>query len=83
MSFEFHHVAFIVSDYKDSKQFYTETVGFEMILETYREQRQSWKLDLKIQGGGRLEVFSVSNTPGKLARLEACGLRHLAFRSSQ
>ncbi|MFA3918019.1 SMU1112c/YaeR family gloxylase I-like metalloprotein [Ruegeria hyattellae] len=80
MIFEFHHVAIIVSDYQVSKQFYTETLGLAVILETYREERQSWKLDLKIQGGGQLEIFSFPNTPDRPSRPEACGLRHLAFR---
>lgn len=80
MVFEFHHVAIIVSDYDTSKQFYTETLGLEVILETYRAARQSWKLDLRLHGGGQLEVFSFPNTPDRPSRPEACGLRHLAFR---
>ena len=80
MVFEFHHVALIVSDYTVSKRFYTETLGLEVICETFREARQSWKLDLQIQGGGQLELFSFPNTPPRPSRPEACGLRHLAFR---
>lgn len=80
MVLEFHHVAIIVSDYKASKLFYTETLGLEVILETYRQARQSWKLDLALQGGGQLELFSFPNAPERLSRPEACGLRHLAFR---
>ncbi|CAN0586533.1 unnamed protein product [Ectocarpus sp. 12 AP-2014] len=80
MDFEFHHVAIIVSDYEASKVFYTETLGLEVILETYRETRQSWKLDLRLNGGGQLEVFSFPDTPDRPTTPEACGLRHLAFR---
>lgn len=80
MTFEFHHVAIIVSDYETSKRFYTETLGLKVILETYREQRQSWKLDLQTAGGGQLEIFSFPNAPDRPTRPEACGLRHLAFR---
>ncbi len=82
MKFAFHHVAIIVSDYELSKRFYTETLGFNVILETFRAERQSWKLDLEIHGGGQLEVFSFPNTPDRPSRPEACGLRHLAFRIS-
>jgi len=80
MVFEFHHVAIIVSDYEASKIFYTETLGLEVILETHREARQSWKLDLRLQGGGQLEIFSFPQTPERPSKPEACGLRHLAFR---
>jgi glyoxylase I family protein len=80
MNFELHHVAIIVSDYEVSKRFYTKTLGFEIILETFRAERQSWKLDLRIQGGGQLEIFSFPVTPDRPSTPEACGLRHLAFR---
>ncbi len=80
MDFAFHHVAIIVSDYEVSKRFYTQTLGFDVILETYRAARQSWKLDLRIQGGGQLEIFSFPTPPARPTRPEACGLRHLAFR---
>ncbi|MCK0094860.1 VOC family protein [Yoonia sp. F2084L] len=82
MNFEFHHVALIASNYEVSKRFYTETLGLKVILETYREDRQSWKLDLRLQCGGQLEIFSFPVTPNRPSRPEACGLRHLAFRVS-
>ena len=78
----FHHVALIVSDYSVSKKFYTETLGFEVIAETLRQERESWKLDLRVPGGGMLEVFSFPNPTERPSRPEACGLRHLAFRVS-
>lgn len=78
----FHHVALIVSDYAVSKKFYTETLGFEVIAETLRQERESWKLDLRVPGGGMLEVFSFPNPTERPSRPEACGLRHLAFRVS-
>ena len=62
------------------KIFYTETLGLEVILETYRESRQSWKLDLRLHGVGQLEIFSFPHTPERPSKPEACGLRHLAFR---
>ncbi len=43
-----HHVAIICSDYKKSKHFYVEILGFEIIHETLRAERNSYKLDLKV-----------------------------------
>ena len=80
MVFEFHHVAIIVSDYEASKIFYTETLGLEVILETYRESRQSWNLDLRLHGVGQLEIFCFPHTPERPSKPEACGLRHLTLR---
>lgn len=78
----FHHVAIIASDYDRSKEFYTKILGLDVIAETYRCERNSWKLDLQIPGGGQLELFSFPNPPDRVSRPEACGLRHLAFRVS-
>lgn len=75
----FHHVAIIASNYDRSKEFYTKILGLDVIAETYRSERQSWKLDLQIPGGGQLELFSFPNPPDRVSRPEACGLRHLAF----
>ncbi|MEZ5777823.1 MAG: VOC family protein [Paracoccaceae bacterium] len=74
-----HHVAVIVSDYTRSKRFYVELLGLAAIAEHYREERQSWKLDLAVPGGGRVELFSFPDPPPRPTRPEACGLRHLAF----
>ncbi|CAM4218997.1 VOC family protein [Aquirufa beregesia] len=77
-----HHIAIICSNYAISKQFYTEILGFEIIREVYRKERDSYKLDLSFQGIYYLELFSFSETPARLSRPEACGLRHLAFEVS-
>jgi len=73
-----HHVAIICSDYARSKHFYTEILGFEVIEETYREARGSYKLDLRV-GPNQIELFSFPNPPARVSNPEACGLRHLAF----
>jgi glyoxylase I family protein len=73
-----HHVAIICADYDRSKRFYTEVLGLPIVAETYREARQSYKLDLRI-GSAQLELFSFPNPADRPSRPEACGLRHLAF----
>ncbi len=79
MELQFHHVAIICSDYNVSKRFYTQVLGFEVIEETYREVRDSYKLDLQIPGGGQIELFSFPSAPARPSYPEAQGLRHLAF----
>jgi glyoxylase I family protein len=74
-----HHVALICSDYARSKAFYTQTLGFRVIREVYRAERDSWKLDLEVSPGVSLELFSFPSPPLRPSRPEAQGLRHLAF----
>ena len=74
-----HHVALIVSDYEASKRFYTEVVGLEILAETYRAARASYKLDLAINGQYVIELFSFPSPPPRPSYPEAAGLRHLAF----
>lgn len=76
----FHHVAIICADYARSKQFYTTILGAEIVAETYREERNSYKLDLRFADGSQIELFSFPNPPSRLTTPEAQGLRHLAFR---
>ena len=78
-----HHVAIIVSDYEKSKDFYVNKLGFEIVRENFREERNDWKLDLRVGEGAdaiELEIFAEPNPPKRVNRPEACGLRHLAFR---
>jgi glyoxylase I family protein len=74
-----HHVAIICSDYARSRHFYSEILGLPIIAETFREARGSYKLDLALQGGVQIELFSFPGAPPRPSRPEACGLRHLAF----
>ena len=74
-----HHVAIICSDYERSKRFYTEVLPFSVIRETYRVERDSWKLDLAIPGGTQIEIFSFPTPPPRPTQPEARGLRHIAF----
>ena len=74
-----HHIAIICSNYEKSKSFYTQILGFELIREIYREERQSYKADLAVNGQYQIELFSFPNPPKRLSRPEGTGLRHLAF----
>ena len=75
-----HHVALIGSDYARSRRFYTEVLGLAVVLETYRTERQSYKLDLALPDGTQIELFSFPEAPPRPSYPEACGLRHLALR---
>ena len=76
---QIHHIAIICSNYEVSKKFYTEVLGLNIIREVYREERQSYKLDLAIGEHYVIELFSFPNPPARPSRPESCGLRHLAF----
>ncbi len=74
-----HHVAIICSDYQKSKAFYTQILGLPIIQETYRAERNSYKLDLAVGEHAQIELFSFPEPPKRLSHPEAQGLRHLAF----
>lgn len=73
-----HHIAIICSDYERSKDFYVNKLGFKISKESYREKRDSFKLDLKL-GDIQIELFSLPNPPKRLTYPEAQGLRHFAL----
>lgn len=74
-----HHISIICSDYEKSKTFYTTVLGLEITRETFRKERQSFKLDLSLNGVYIVELFSFPSPPQRPSRPEATGLRHLAF----
>lgn len=74
-----HHIAIIAGDYEKCKTFYSRVLGFKIIRETYRQNRQSYKLDLSVNGVGQLELFSFPDSKERQSYPEAKGLRHLAF----
>lgn len=75
-----HHIAIIVSDVEAAREFYINKLGFEVIRENYRPERDDWKLDLRVDEHTELEIFAEKNPPKRISHPEACGLRHLAFR---
>jgi len=74
-----HHVAVLTDNYELSKRFYTDVLGFAILAETYREERQSYKLDLSINGQYQIELFSFPEFKERASFPEQKGLRHLAF----
>ena len=74
-----HHVAIICSNYETSKKFYLEVLGCSIIKETFRTERNSYKLDLQVGNGDIIELFSFPHPPERVNSPEACGLRHLAL----
>ncbi len=76
-----HHIAILTSNelYDESKRFYTEVLGFTVIAEVLREERNSYKLDLALNGLYQIELFSFPEYRERSSFPEAKGLRHLAF----
>ena len=74
-----HHVAVICSNYEVSKDFYVRILGLTPINEIFREERDSYKLDLEVNGQYQIELFSFPSPPARPSYPEAAGLRHLAF----
>jgi len=74
-----HHVAILTDDYEKSKTFYTTILGFKIIEETYRTERNSYKLDLAINEQYQIELFSFPEFKERASFPEQKGLRHLAF----
>ncbi|MGR5095657.1 VOC family protein [Vibrio maritimus] len=74
-----HHIAVICSDYQVSKRFYTQILGLKVLAENYRQNRDSYKLDLELPDGTQIELFSFPKAPPRPSFPEAQGLRHLAF----
>ncbi len=74
-----HHIAIICSDKDSAMDFYVKKLGFPVIRENYRPERDDWKIDLKINEDTELELFIMKNHPERLSP-ESYGLRHLAFK---
>ena len=73
-----HHIAIIGSNYQQSKHFYVDLLGFSIVRENYRPERDDYKIDLQLDGM-ELELFIMKNCPKRPSYPEAYGLRHLAF----
>lgn len=74
-----HHIAIICSDKTAALHFYHDLLGFPIIRENYRPERDDWKIDLQLNDATELELFIMKGHPERPSP-EAYGLRHLAFR---
>ena len=76
-----HHIAILTSPelYEESKGFYTDTLGFTVVAEVFRKERNSYKLNLALNGIYQIELFSFPDYRERASFPEAKGLRHLAF----
>ena len=74
-----HHIAIICSDKEKALDFYQKKLGFPLIRENYRPERDDWKIDLRLNDTTELELFIMKGHPARLSP-EAYGLRHLAFK---
>ncbi len=74
-----HHIAIICSDKNSAMDFYVKKLGFPVVRENYRPERDDWKIDLKINEDTELELFIMKGHPERLSP-ESYGLRHLAFK---
>lgn len=71
-----HHIAIIATDYAKSKAFYCDVLGFTLLSEVYREERDSWKGDLALNGQYVIELFSFPFPPARPSRPEAVSYTH-------
>ncbi|MBR3963307.1 MAG: VOC family protein [Oscillospiraceae bacterium] len=74
-----HHIAIICSDKNSAMDFYVKKLGFPVVRENYRPEREDWKIDLKLNDETEIELFIMKNHP-KRPSPESYGLRHLAFK---
>lgn len=74
-----NHIAIIASEIERSIAFYADVLGFTIIRKVYREDRDSWKVDLALNDNYLIELFTFPNAPERPSYPEALGLRHLAF----
>ena len=76
-----HHIAIIGTGYIKTKEFYVDKLGFEIISEHNRPEKNDIIINVK-QGNLVLEIFIKENAPlrPKMPNPEYSGLRHLAFK---
>ena len=76
-----HHIAIIGTNYQKTKEFYVDKLGFEVISEHNRPEKNDIIINVG-QGNIVLEIFIKEDAPlrPKMPRPEHSGLRHLAFK---
>lgn len=76
-----HHIAIIGTNYSETKEFYVDKLGFGVISEYNRPEKNDIILNVR-QGNLVLEIFIKEDAPlrPKMPNPEHSGLRHLAFK---
>ena len=76
-----HHIAIIGTEYIKTKEFYVDKLGFEVISEHNRPEKNDIIINVG-QGNLVLEIFIKEDAPlrPKIPSPEYSGLRHLAFK---
>ncbi|MEZ7742237.1 VOC family protein [Gemella sp. 20925_1_85] len=76
-----HHIAIIGTNYNKTKEFYVDKLGFELISEYNRPEKNDIILNVR-QGNLVLEIFIKDDAPlrPKIPNPKHSGLRHLAFK---
>lgn len=76
-----HHIAIIGTNYQKTKEFYVDKLGFEVISEHNRPEKNDIIINVG-QGNIVLEIFIKEDAPlrPKMPSPEYSGLRHLAFK---
>ena len=76
-----HHVAIIGTDYQRTKEFYVDKLGFKIISEHIRIEKNDIILNVQ-QGNLVLEIFIKEDAPSrpKIPNPEHSGLRHLSYK---
>ena len=76
-----HHIAIIGTDYIKTREFYVDKLGFEVISEHNRPEKNDIIINVK-QGNLVLEIFIKEDAPlrPRIPNPEHSGLRHLAFK---
>ena len=76
-----HHIAIIGRNYNKTKEFYIEKLGFEIISEHHRVDKNDIIINVKKENVV-LEIFIKEDAPLRppIPNPEYTGLRHLAFK---
>ncbi len=75
-----HHIAHIATYYAVSKAFFFDILGFDLLSEVWRAERDSWMGDFALNGPYVIELFSFPFPPPRPRLPEACDMRLLVFR---
>ena len=77
-----HHIAIIGSDYERSKHFYVDLLGFQIIRENYRAERDDYKIDLACRAASEDVMRMLSSTCASSRRMLASSISRSTVTST-